>query len=344
MKAKRHLMLFFLSLLFISCQEEKTSTEDTSRNTLNKSSILTGLVSRIVQNPTAKDDVMDDNSHFSIVLPVSVEVNNQNITVTETNNGLQQINYVKSMSSWDDDEVSFQFPITVKFRNYQTQTIVNQSEYDQLVTSLGPCNFLDEIECVELQYPVVVTTYNLNNQEAESFTLTNNAAMYAFINNLGDSDVFNFSYPLSIQDSNQATITIQSDAQFNQVIESNIGQCDPPVGYTPVSFQTILTQGSWYVSSYIDDDGDNETDDFEEYTFEFYSNNDLTVFKNSFFANGSWSYTVNGGIEKLNLNFNDSNFSDLDQDWIILEYTTTTIRLKHIDSDNDVEYLILSKV
>ena len=76
----------------------------------------------------------------------------------------------------------------------------------------------------------------------------------------------------------------------------------------------------------------------------FLSNFDIQVFEGSLFANGSWNYYTTGNTQKLNLNFSNADLLDLDQDWTIVEYTNGVIRLRYIDSDNDVEYLVLPKL
>lgn len=345
MSSMRLLSILFLSLLFFaSCQEEKEYEEDDNTPSLNKNSALTGLVARVVQNPTAWDDIMDDNSHFNIVLPVSVQVNNQNVIVTASNDGLEQIFDIKNMYNNDDDIVHFQFPITVKFRNYQTQTVLNQAEYNQLISSLGPCTFLDEISCVKIQYPVIVTVYDSSSQEADSYTFTNNSGLYAFLNNLSDGDTFNFSYPFSVLDSNDSDHIVSSDVAFNQLIEDNIGQC-PTYGNTNPTpdFITLLTNNQWYVS-YCYKGNNDETSDYNGYHFNFYANGTSKAIKNATQINGDWTKYQDGNKQKLDLSFSGDTLEYMEEDWDIVEYTTTLIRLKNTSGGGTkIDYLYLTK-
>lgn len=340
----RPILFSALSVIFFtSCQDEDDYGNAYS-NALNKNSALTGLVSRVIQNPTAWDDVLDDNSHFSIVLPVSVTVNNQNVYVSESNDGLEEIFDIKNAYNTDDDKVYFQFPITIKYRNYQTQTILNQSEYNALIASLGPCNFLDEISCVHLQYPVVVNAYNSSTEQADSYTFTNNSALYAFLNSLNATDSFNFTYPLSIIDSNANTIAIQSDTQFNQVIEDNIGQCPSATTVNPnPDFNALFTGSSWYVS-YCYDEYQDITSYYNGYYFNFYTNGTSKAIKNNNQINGNWSKYPDGNKQKLDLSFAGTVLDHMEEDWEIIEYTTTLIRLRHISGGgSEIDYLYLTK-
>ncbi|MEN9335125.1 MAG: hypothetical protein RLZZ500_112 [Bacteroidota bacterium] len=341
----RSISVTLLSLFFLaSCQEEKEYHEDDYSDALNKNSALTGLVTRVVQNPTAWDDVMDDNSHFNVVLPVNVQVNNQNVQVTATNDGLEQIFDIKSMSNSDDDIVHFQFPITVKFRNYQTQTVLNQSEYNQLISSLGPCTFLDEISCVKLQYPVVITTYDSSSQEADSFTFTNNSGLYAFLNNLDSNDTFNFSYPFSVLDNGNTSHLVNSDVELNQLIEDNIGQCPAYGGTNPApDFISLLTNNQWYVS-YCYNEHVDKTSYYTGYYFNFYANGTSKAIKNATQITGDWTKYQDGNKQKLDLSFSGNTLEYMEEDWEIIEYTTTLIRLKHTSGGgSEIDYLYLTK-
>ncbi|MFM2229719.1 MAG: hypothetical protein RL607_977 [Bacteroidota bacterium] len=341
----RSLSVTLFSLLFLaSCQDEKEYQEDDYLDALNKNSALTGLVARVVQNPTAADDIMDDNSHFNIVLPVNVQVNNQNVIVTTTNDGLEQIFDIKNMSNLDDDIVHFQFPITVKFRNYQTQTILNQSEYNQLISSLGPCTFLDEISCVKIQYPIVINAYDSSTQQADSFTFTNNSSLFAFLSNLDSNDTYNFSYPFSVLDSGNTIHVINSDVEFNHLIEDNIGQCPAYSGINPSpDFISLLTNNQWYVS-YCYNEHVDKTSYYLGYYFNFYSNGTSKAVKNATQITGNWTKYPDGNKQKLDLSFIGNSLEYMEEDWEIIEYTTTFIRLKHTSGvGSDIDYLYLTK-
>ena len=85
----RTLKIIIQSLIFItffSCQKEEMVIIDENNNeTLTSTSPLTGLITRVSQNPTAIDNVLDNSSCFKVKLPVTVIVNGQNIVVaTET--------------------------------------------------------------------------------------------------------------------------------------------------------------------------------------------------------------------------------------------------------------------
>lgn len=117
----------------------------------------------------------------------------------------------------------------------------------------------------------------------------------------------------------------------------------------------ISTDGTWVVSSYIDD-GDDETADFSTFRLTFLENGTLNatdlLSSNSNPYIGSWSVTDSNSNDDdnlsdldFNINFNVSNkLDDLSDDWDIISYTDTEIKLIDISGGGGgTDYLTLSK-
>lgn len=89
------------------------------------------------------------------------------------------------------------------------------------------------------------------------------------------------------------------------------------------SVNANTTDGNWRVSLYYDNS--DETYKFTGYTFTFNSNGSITATNGSNSANGTWSQ----GSSKFNIDFGTTAvFSDLNDDWLIEEITSSSIRLK----------------
>lgn len=117
----------------------------------------------------------------------------------------------------------------------------------------------------------------------------------------------------------------------------------------------ISTDGTWIVSSYIDD-GDDETSDYSTFRFNFLEGGVLNatdlVSSNSNPYVGTWSITDSNSNDDdslddldFNINFNVSNqLDDLSDDWDILSYTDTEIKLIDVSGGNGgTDYLTLTK-
>ena len=117
----------------------------------------------------------------------------------------------------------------------------------------------------------------------------------------------------------------------------------------------ISTDGTWIVSSYIDD-GDDETSDYSSFRFDFLEEGVLNatdlLSSNSNPYVGTWSITDSNSNDDdslddldFNINFTVSNqLDDLSDDWDIISYTETEIKLIDVSGGNGgTDYLTLSK-
>jgi len=83
------------------------------------------------------------------------------------------------------------------------------------------------------------------------------------------------------------------------------------------------TDGNWRVSLYFDNS--DETNKFSGYNFTFNSGGQVTATNGSNTVTGSWSQ----GSSKFTISFGSTAvFSDLNDDWLMEEKTTSSIKLK----------------
>lgn len=117
----------------------------------------------------------------------------------------------------------------------------------------------------------------------------------------------------------------------------------------------ISTDGTWVVSSYLDN-GDDETSDFTSFRLTFIENGTLNatdlLSSSSNPYSGSWSVTDSNSNDDdnlddldFNINFNVSNkLDELSDDWDIISYTETEIKLIDVSGGGGgTDYLTLTK-
>ena len=118
---------------------------------------------------------------------------------------------------------------------------------------------------------------------------------------------------------------------------SAFGACTNSADDSTPSGDTVLAnnEGSWRVSYYFDKDKD-ETNDFAGFTFTFRSNGVLEATRNDATTSGTWKVIRDDGVQKLVINTGTTAkpLSDLTDDWVIVEETTTRIRLKDDNSEH----------
>lgn len=343
MKLKHFLNLSLVALLLMSCQSEENEIVQDANQNLANSSPLTNLISRVSQNPTSTDNMLDNSSCFSIVLPVTVIVNGQNIVVANQTD-YQTVQDAIDAFSNDDDIVNFVYPITIQFQNFSTLVVQNADVLDDIMDDCGEDDGFDEIDCLNFNFPIVVNVYNANNQLAETISITNNIQLYNFLESLEDNEYIAIQYPISVTDSNNQTIVISNNDQFEDVIEDAIDDCDDDSQSSGGNgnLSAILSDGTWYVSYFYDDT--NQTSVYAGYTFTFNTNGTSFVLRNSVSINGSWSNYIDGNEEKLELDYDGSILDELEEDWEVVEYSSTQVRLKDVSGGNGgTDYLYLSK-
>lgn len=342
MKLKHFLNLSLVGLLLMSCQSEENEVIQDSTQNLTNSSPLTTLMIRVSQNPTSNDNVLDNSSCFSVVLPVTVIVNDQQIVVNSQAE-YQTVQDAIDAFSNDDDIVNFVYPITIQYQNFSIQVLQDSDDLDDVLDDCGEDDDFDEIDCVSFNFPIVINVYDANNQLANTITINNNAELYNFLENLEDNEYIAIQYPISLIDSNGNSITVTNNNQLEDVIEDSIDDCDDsPSGGGSTALSTILTDGSWYVSYFFDDT--DETTDYAGYVFTFNTNGTSLAVKNTTSLNGTWSNYMDSGDEKLDLSFDGLTLDELEDDWEVVEFTTTQIRLKDVSGgDGSTDYLYLTK-
>jgi len=102
-----------------------------------------------------------------------------------------------------------------------------------------------------------------------------------------------------------------------------------------------ITGEPWVITEFFDD-GDDETDDFDGFIFEFNPDSTLTAIKvsDSTTTVGAWFTFFDDGQTELWIEFNDmsdSRFEELSEDWYVISQSDDLIRLREDDDPDDDE-------
>lgn len=105
---------------------------------------------------------------------------------------------------------------------------------------------------------------------------------------------------------------------------------------------TNLQQGNWRISKFIDS-GQDQTNDFNGFDFDFQSNGTVTANNGVNTYNGNWSITDDGSNDDddpqddldFNLSFNQPQlFTELNDDWDFISQSATQIALIDVSGGN----------
>ena len=104
---------------------------------------------------------------------------------------------------------------------------------------------------------------------------------------------------------------------------------------------TVLVDGNWIVSSYLDD-GNDQTNDYTAFTFSFEADGSVTANDGSV-TNGTWS--AQNGNNKLVLDFGaTSPLDEFNDDWDVIAVSDTQIELRDVSGgDGTTDTLIFTK-
>ncbi|MFV5686077.1 hypothetical protein ACM55I_11570 [Flavobacterium sp. GB2R13] len=342
MKTIKYLLMSFTAIVFISCQNEETLViQDTTQN-LTAISPLTDLISRVSQNPTSKDNILDNSSCFNVQLPVIVIVNGTHITVSNQNDYIKVQAALDAFTN-DDDIVNFVYPITIQYQNFTTQLIANSDQLNDVSNNCHKEDGFDEIDCIHINYPIKINIYNANNQIASTVIFQNDKDLYNFLENIESNVFISINYPVSITNFNGQNVVITNNSDFENNIETSIKDCDNNSGVGGnLDLTSILKDGTWHVSYFFNKI--DETSNYNGYNFTFNSNGAVLAVKGTNNIGGTWLTFVNSDQDKLQLKFDDSKLDELKDDWKITEYTTTSVRLKkESSSSGETDYLYFTK-
>ena len=333
----RFFVLFFLSLSLFSCQkEEKEYIDVPNDETITATSPLTGLLLRLSQNPGTYDDIIDGNGCASVVLPVTVIANGQQVTINSPED-ISIIEEIFNLFPNDTDILEIMFPITLELFDY-TQVVVNtQGELDALAATCGTNDV--EIGCLNFVYPISFFTYNADQQQTGTVTVNSDLELFSFLQSLEPNDFISLDFPISVILADGSTMEVNN----NQQLQTLIADCVANTNNDPIDvsqFEEDLTTGPWYVEYFFDDY--DETDNYAGYEFTFALDGTAQTIKGSSVTTGTWALVSDF---KFDLYFGTYPPLDkLDEDWEILEANSDIIKLKHISgSDGSTDYLTFGR-
>lgn len=339
MKILQVLLLSLLGLVFFSCQKDDETKVKIPVDSLTTTSPLTSLVSRVSQNPTAIDNILDGTSYCSVQLPVTVIIDDNKVVVSSKED-YKWISSIIAEYDTDDDKIKFVYPITMVYRNYSQIVVNNEVQLKKIIDSYEDEKDFHEIDCVDFNYPIVINSYNSDSQIAKSYNIQSNSQFFNFLDNLKATDIIGVVFPI-IMTSNIngqiASFTINNSNELYTIIENSLDLCDIPIGSTNLDISNLIINGTWNISNFLDNNED-ETAEFSGYNFNFTSNGTVSILKNYNFINGTWSSYIDGGVRKFKISLIGETLDEIEKEWEVVTFNATTIRLKH-----DTHYMCFTK-
>ena len=320
--------------VFTSCQSEEYVQVGENPNANSSTSQTAKNYERTTMNDGSEDDFLDNNSCTELLFPLTATVNGQEITLISS---LDYVKVLEIMGEFNDDEdtVVFSFPIRVKLSNYTELTIASEAGFDELKSHCEEVSDAMEeaISCVNISFPITMLTYNANIEKTGAVVVESEEQLYNFMTDLNSDEYFSVKYPITVTLSDETTVQVNSDAEFQDSIEecTSYEEEEETAEETAKEVEIIISKSKFKVESFIEA-GINKANEYAEYTIEF--TNDLKLIArntvNTTLENIEGTYNVSSDIKVfLNISFaNNTALSALSNDWIITTYTSTMVTLQ----------------
>ena len=325
-------------LFLLSCQSEIDEQDNNTQATITSVSPLTTYLQRVAMVKTVQDNVIDGSSYCTIKLPYTVTVNNEQIAVNTTADYQKVIDNI-NMSTYDDDIVKIDFPVTMVYYNYIEKFIPNEADFDSLIDywNLYP-DLLSKINGLNINYPITINIYNSANQIASSQSIISDQAFFNFIKNLNSSQYISLQYPITIADYHYQTKSITNNLEFENAIKYAIDYC-PENNITSLDFTETITNGSWEIPYYFN--ASDKTSSYSGYSFVFKSDKSVVATKGAISETGQWDSTVLNNVRTLKIAFSTELLGKLNCGWKLFEFNNSQIRLR--DVTDTTNYLYFEK-
>ncbi len=344
MKEKFYALLVFIfcfGLVLSSCQTDEADSviEIDDEQTITVNSVLTRMLISASQNNGSADDIIDGSSCMSVVFPFTAIVNSQQLIIGSLDD-LDMVQAIFDEYPDDRDTVDVVFPVSVIYEDYSQIEISNQGELISIITNCP--NFIeDTYSCMEFVYPISCFVYNSSNEQIGYLTLHNDLDWFDYLNYLHEDLVIAIDYGMTVRFNGQTMQMLNNQNLIDAFAlidcdSGNGGGVDPEIEL----FRDIMKDGTWYISQFLNN-GSDETIDFLGYDFTFLETITVNAVNGTSTVSGTWLFTSEGGQLNLDLNM-DSPLNGADnQDYKVLQLSSTEITFVTSDSNGNVEDTIV---
>lgn len=339
-KARLWLPLLLVIGVLSACQEEERIINlPPDEAAITVASPVAQLLLRVTSLDGSSDNLLDQSSCLTVVLPVTVVAGGQTITV----NSPADFDLVETALENDDDgEVEFVFPIEMKLPDHTRVVVTDLTQLEELIDD---CEDEDDFECIDVVYPVTIRIYDINNQVSNVLTITSDEALHQFIRQLAESTYISIQFPLTLVTSENPVLIVTSYDELAAAILLSEDDCDDDDGIDP-EFVQVLLSGGWMIESFVSEGAD-QTDDWKNYVLEFNADGTLTATDGNTQLTGTWQTETDDGEVELTLQLNVGNpLDDINEDWTVTTYSSSRIELEDVDDENpeEIKTLTLKKI
>ncbi len=324
--------LLVATFAFTACQSDADDDPIIGDETsLSVNSTTAQLIQRTVSNDGSFDNIIDGSSCFNIRFPYTVEVGGIEITVNSEQD-LKLIEKIFDAIEDDSDLLEIIFPITVTLADFAEVTLNNIEELRELAANCIEGGGDEDIECVDIVYPVTMFTFNVNSQQTGSVTVSSDRELRLFFAGLGEQDLIGIDFPIELEAFDGTKISINDYESLADTINRFKDACDEDDDddyndddFTKERLDNLLVECPWWVKD-IRRDAQNQTDQYREYLINFSEDGTaIATGPAGGTISGTWETRVTDWRVVLDLEFAD--LIDFNLVWYVYEIDEDKIKL-----------------
>ncbi len=324
-KKNGFLTIALICCAFLSCRtEDDLSIDPPAGSNIEADSQIASLMRNISLNDGSYDDILDSANCLEILLPVRVDLDGDTYIINEQGD-YATIESVMEESNLDEDDALIAFPITVILPDFSTIEVNSDEALKDLADNcLGASEEDDDIECIDFDYPITASAFDLTNELIITITINSDVELYAFVENLSDFSAVTLNFPITVvvddivfQDVNNISelseSIIASNESCDEEDDSDAAEtCDDCTESELVSLLTGCE--SWEVFK-LRVDGDNAEDDYEDFEWSFFNNGTILIDTDNGEVSGTYTVTDNGSAVFFSLFI--AEYPIFNKEWIL---------------------------
>ncbi|MEH0153552.1 hypothetical protein V6R21_05360 [Limibacter armeniacum] len=202
-----------------ACQQEFEVIEEPSENeSVQAGSELTELLLGIASMDGSADDIVDQSSCTLIILPATVKVGNTYLELTDEAD-YQEVE--KLLEEHPSASVEIQYPVDIWKVNFHRYTVKVEQE---LFAHQNYCkNGGRFISCLDFQYPIKVSEYNIETQRSSVTVISNDQDLYETVVALSKERIVSFVYPFNLIDADGNILEVTQQEELLSKIKQYKG-------------------------------------------------------------------------------------------------------------------------
>jgi hypothetical protein len=322
----KFVVVLLLSLTLFSCRKEEMEIIEPPQEEVLANSVA-DLLQRTATNDGSYDNILDGASCFNIQLPVTVIANGIEVVV-ENEDDIDLVEAIFDEFDGDTDTLEIIFPITIVLEDFSEVTITNQSELNAAASQCGGENEIDDdIECIDIQYPITASIFNQSNELIETIVISSDEELYDFLEDIDPTTIVTFEFPITLVLFDGTTLQVNNFNELATAIANAEDSCDEDDNNDPndddctdcstQQLTDVLTGCTDWIIDRLERNDEDLEDIYVGYNFNFDTSGGLTVTTNGNTFNGTWS--ASGSGNNIDVTINVTGLADINDTWNLHE-------------------------